>query len=49
MLKKKTFGYIERNEKSRQEYQEIISKIDPDNIIYMDETGMDDTDLATLW
>ncbi len=44
MLKKKTFGYIERNEKSRQEYQEIISKIDSDNIIYMDETGMDDTE-----
>lgn len=44
MLKKKTFGYIERDEEARQEFEEKISKINPDDLIYMDETGIDDTE-----
>lgn len=43
-VKKKTFGYIERDEKDRQEFQEKISKIDLNDVIFMDETGIDDTE-----
>jgi transposase len=42
MLKKKTFGYVERNEQMRKEFQETISKIDKRDVVYMDETGIDD-------
>jgi transposase len=45
ILKKKTFGYIERNEQKRQEFQEIVSKIDPSKIHYLDEAGIDDDEV----
>ena len=41
---KKTYGYQERDEIKRQEFLEQIAKIEPDNIVYADEAGMDNRD-----
>ena len=47
---KKTFNYAEANQKKRDAYLEEIKKIDPANIVYSDETGIDDNEvLLTGW
>ena len=38
---KKTFGYLERNEEKRSEYIKTIGKMDKDNLVYIDESGID--------
>ena len=40
---KKTTLYKERNEKERKEFLAEIEKIDPEKLIYMDESGIDDS------
>lgn len=42
---KKTFSYIEANQKKREAFLEEIKKIDPVNIVYSDETGIDDNEV----
>ena len=50
ILLKKTFCYAEANQKKRAEYLEEIQKIDPEKIIYSDETGIDDNEVViTGW
>lgn len=39
--RKKTYGYIERNEEKRKEFQEKISKKNPNELVYIDEAGID--------
>lgn len=47
---KKTFNYIEASEKRREEYLEEIKGIDPANLVYSDETGIDDNEVVlTGW
>jgi len=47
---KKTFNYIEANQKKREKYLEEIKNIDPANIVYSDETGIDDNEVPlTGW
>jgi hypothetical protein len=41
---KKTYGYQERDEAKRQAFLEQITTIDPNNIVYADEAGMDNRD-----
>ena len=42
---KKTFNYIEANQKKREEFLEEIKEVDPMNIVYSDETGIDDNEV----
>ena len=42
--KKKTYGYQERDEAKRQEFREQLNKYKPEEIIYIDESGMDNRD-----
>ncbi len=42
--KKKTYDYIERDDVKRQAFLEQLATIDPDNIVYADEAGMDNRD-----
>lgn len=42
--KKKTYGYIERDEAKRQVFLEQLATIDLDDIVYADEAGMDNRD-----
>lgn len=44
-LQKKTFQYTEANQKKREQYLEEIKDIDPANIVYSDETGIDDNEV----
>ena len=44
-LKKKTFGYNERCEKEREKFIKKLKTIKPEDIIYSDESGMDDNDV----
>ena len=44
-LKKKIFGYKERTEKDRTEYELAIKDIPLKTRIYVDETGMDDNEV----
>ncbi len=37
---------MEANEKKRAEYLKIISEIDPEKIVYSDETGIDDNEVC---
>jgi len=47
---KKTFNYTEANEEKRKKFLEEIKNIDPVNIVYSDETGIDDNEvLMTGW
>lgn len=47
---KKTFNYVEANQKKREEFLEKIKTIDSTRIIYSDETGIDDNEVAfTGW
>lgn len=43
-LKKKTFGYSERSEEARSKFLKKLETIDPKDIIYADEAGMDDNE-----
>ena len=42
--KKKTYGYKERNEEKRQEFQNAIKDIPPEKLVYLDESGIDDNE-----
>ena len=42
--KKKAYGYKERNEEDRKNFIEEIKDIDPANIVYIDEAGIDDNE-----
>lgn len=42
--KKKTFGFKERNEEKRQAFLEAIKKVDKKELIYLDESGIDDNE-----
>ena len=39
--KKKTYGYIERDELKRQEFQEQLQRKLPHQLVYVDEAGID--------
>jgi transposase len=41
IARKKTLGYSESDESCRQSYQEMISSIAKENIVFVDETGID--------
>ncbi len=42
--KKKTYGYIERNEAKRQAFVEQLATVPVSQRVYVDEAGMDDRD-----
>lgn len=42
--KKKTYGYRERDEVKRQAFLEQLAKVDPAQVVYVDEAGMDNRD-----
>lgn len=42
--KKKTYGYVNRDEEKRRLYQEILCKIPEESQVYVDETGIDDNE-----
>lgn len=44
-LKKKTYGYVERDEESRKEFIETLSKIESQKRVYIDEAGIDDDEV----
>jgi hypothetical protein len=47
---KKTFGYIEASDEKRKAFLEEIQNIDPSDIVYSDETGIDDNEVpVTGW
>ncbi len=47
---KKTFSYAEANAAKRKKFLEEIQNIDPANIVYSDETGIDDNEVpVTGW
>jgi len=45
LVKKKTFGYKERDEKARQEYVEFVKDIPLEKRVYIDEAGLDDNEV----
>lgn len=45
ILKKKTFGYKEQNEKNREEFKVELNAKDPANIVYLDESGLNDNEV----
>ena len=49
-LQKKTFSYKEANQEKRRNYLEEIKNIDPADIVYSDESGIDDNEVPlTGW
>ena len=44
LLEKKTYGYRERDEHKRAAFIKRLSTVDPDDIVYADESGMDHRD-----
>ncbi|NMF63683.1 hypothetical protein DP113_14920 [Brasilonema octagenarum UFV-E1] len=42
--KKKTYGYRERDEAKRQAFIDQLSTLPPDQLVYLDESGMDSRD-----
>jgi len=44
LLEKKTYGYRERDEHKRTEFIKRLSTVAPDDIVYADESGMDNRD-----
>jgi transposase len=42
--KKKTYGYANRDEQKRKDFQQSLSKIVPANRVFLDETGIDNND-----
>jgi len=47
ILKKKTFGYSERNKKQRENFLKELESINPGDVVYLDEFGMDDNDVKS--
>ncbi len=47
-MQKKTYGYKERNEEKRAEFLKIIATKEPQNLVYIDESGIDNTELWIL-
>ena len=43
--KKKAFNYAEAKQEQRKQYLEKIKNIDPDKIVYSDESGIDDNEV----
>ena len=41
---KKTYGYCQRDEEKRQAFVTQLSPLSPENIVYLDESGMDSRD-----
>lgn len=49
-IQKKTFNYIEANEEKRKKFLKEIENIPPADIVYSDETGIDDNEVVlTGW
>ena len=48
ILLKKTFSYAEANKIKREAFLEEIKDIDPANIVYSDETGIDDNEVVLM-
>jgi len=46
--KKKTYGYIERDELKRQEFQEQLQRKLPHQLVYVDEAGIDNRACLSL-
>ena len=44
LLEKKTYGYRERDEEKRQQFLQYLKKQKPDNLVYIDESGLDNRD-----
>lgn len=44
IVKKKTFGYKERNEEQRSVYLEKIAQKQRESLVYLDESGLDDNE-----
>ncbi|WGJ61857.1 IS630 family transposase [Wolbachia endosymbiont of Frankliniella intonsa] len=44
LTRKKTYGYKERNEEKRAEFLKIIATKEPQNLVYIDESGIDNTE-----
>jgi hypothetical protein len=42
--KKKTFGYVNRSEEKRQEFQEKLNLIPQAKRVFLDEAGLDNND-----
>ena len=45
-LQKKNFNYIEADKEKRKQYLEEIKNINPTDIVYSDETGIDDNEVS---
>lgn len=44
LLEKKTYGYRERDEEKRQQFLQYLKKQKQDNLVYIDESGIDNRD-----
>jgi transposase len=44
LLEKKTYGYRERDEHKRADFQQQLATVAPEQIVYADEAGMDNRD-----
>ena len=42
--KKKTYGHKERSEEKRAQFVKIIATKNPDDLVYIDESGIDNTE-----
>ncbi len=42
--KKKTYGYKERNEEKRAQFSKVIATKEPKELVYIDESGIDNTE-----
>ena len=49
LREKKTYGYMEHNEAKRQAFLEQLATINPHDIVYADEAGMDNRIGLWLW
>jgi len=46
LLQKKNFNYVEADKEKRRQYLEEIKDINPADIVYSDETGIDDNEVS---
>ncbi|BDG76722.1 hypothetical protein wHmt_12800 [Wolbachia pipientis] len=44
LQEKKTYGYKERNEEKRAQFARVIATKEPKNLVYIDESGIDNTE-----
>lgn len=44
LREKKTYGYRERDEGKRQQFIEHLAEVDPSQVVYLDEAGVDNTE-----